>query len=98
MLSDREQRVLRELEQQFLTDDPDFPRSFDTRAQRLGRAHAATSTRFAIVVALAIGTLMLAAGSLAGALAAGALTGLVWLAWRRSTARGDRPPDGDRPA
>jgi DUF3040 family protein len=98
MLNDREQRVLRELEQQFLADDPEFPRSFDTRAQRLGRARGATSTRVALVIALLIGAVMLAAGSLAGALASGALIGLIWLAQRRSAARRDHRPDGDRPA
>jgi hypothetical protein len=94
MPSDREQRVLRELEQQFPADDPEIPRSFDARAPRLG----ATSTRVALVIALLIGAVVLAAGSLAGALASGALIGLIWLARRRSAARRRHRPDGDRPA
>jgi DUF3040 family protein len=98
MLNEHEQRVLRDLERQFLTDDPDFPRSFDTRAKRLGRSPVALSTHLAIVIALVIGATMLAAGSPAGALASIALTGLIWLAWRRTAAHGDRPSDGERPA
>jgi hypothetical protein len=97
MLSDHERRALRELEQQFLTDDPEFPRSFDTRARRLGRTRLATSTYVAMAVALVLGASMLAAGSLAGALACSALTVLVWLAWRQSVARADGPPEGERP-
>jgi hypothetical protein len=94
MLNDHEQRVLRELEQQFLVEDPEFPRSFDTHARRLGRTRVATSTYLAIVVAVVLGVSMLAAGSLGGALATSVLTALVWLAWRRSVVPGGRPPEG----
>ena len=36
MLSDHEWRTLREVERQFLAEDPEFARSFATRAQHLG--------------------------------------------------------------
>ena len=39
MLGDHERKTWRELERQFMADDPEFPRSFDARAQRLGCKH-----------------------------------------------------------
>ena len=70
MLSDHERKTLREVERQFLAEDPEFTRSFDTRAQRLRRRHLdGVSVKIAIVAAVLLGALMLVAGSPSGALA-----------------------------
>ncbi|MHA6797675.1 DUF3040 domain-containing protein (plasmid) [Pseudonocardia bannensis] len=92
MLSDHERKALRELERQFMADDPEFPRSFDARAQRLDRKHLGGSATIAIVVAVLLFALMLAAGSLGGALAFAAGTGLIWLAWQYSNDTRRQPP------
>jgi hypothetical protein len=39
VLNDRERKTLREVERQFLVENPEFTRSFATRAQRLERRH-----------------------------------------------------------
>ncbi|WP_433503703.1 DUF3040 domain-containing protein [Pseudonocardia halophobica] len=87
MLSDNERKTLEELERQFMADDPEFPRLFDVRAQRLDSNHH-FGISFAIAVALVTAalffTVMLATVSLAGALAFAAVTGLIWVAWRHS--------------
>jgi Flp pilus assembly protein TadB len=87
VLSDHERKTLRELERQLMAEDPEFPRSFDAGAHRLGRKHCGVTAGIAITVAVLLFALMLAVGSLGGALAFGAGTGLVWLAWRHSDNR-----------
>lgn len=82
MLSDHERKTLKELERQFMTDDPEFPRSFHAHAKRLDRNHRGMPATVAIVAAVLLCALMLATGSLGGALAFAAVTGLIWLAWR----------------
>jgi hypothetical protein len=92
MLSDHEWDTLREVERQFLTEDPAFTRSFDTRARRLRRRHLdSASVKIAIMVAVLLGALMLMAGSPGGALAFAAATGLIWLAWWHSNDPSRRP-------
>ncbi len=92
MLSDHERRTLRELDGRFLADDPEFPRSFDARAQRLGHTPLGGSATLALAVGVLLCVLMLVAGSLAGALAFAAATGAIWLAWRHSTGSRRQPP------
>lgn len=85
MLNDHERKTLREVELQFLAEDPAFSRSFDTRAQRLQREYVDRApAKIAIVAAILLGALMLLVGSPAGALGFAGMTGLIWLAWRHS--------------
>ena len=51
VLSDHERKTLREFERQFQVEDPEFTRSFGTRAQRLRRRHL-DGAWFQIVAAL----------------------------------------------
>jgi len=81
MLSDHEMRMLRELERRLLDDDPEFPRRFDTRAQRLDRRHLGMPTAVAVVAAVFGGVLLLA-GAPGPALALVTVTGLLGLIWR----------------
>ena len=82
MLSDHELKTLRELERRLLDDDPDFPRSFDTRAQRLGRPRPGLPSITAVAVAVVLGAVLLMAGAPGAALGLVTVTGLLWLAWR----------------
>lgn len=83
MLSDREQQMLRELEDRLAAQYPDFPRSFDVRAQRLGRPRLDGPVRAAIAtVVSALCALMLVTGAPGGAVALATVTGLIWLGWR----------------
>ena len=85
MLSDHEWKTLREVELQFLAEDPEFTRWFDTRARQLRRQHAdSVSATIAMMAAVLLGGLLLVVGSPGGALAFAATTGLIWLAWRHS--------------
>jgi hypothetical protein len=96
VLSDHEWRTLREVERRFLTEDPEFARSFATRAQRLERRHLDGGlAKIAILAAVLLGALMLVAGSPSGALAFAAGAALIWLARRHSNdppGRSIRPP------
>ena len=95
MLSDHEWRTLREVERRFLTEDPEFTRSFATRAQHLGRAQGCVGIKIFLVAAVLLGALMLVAGSPSGALAFAAGAALIWLARRHSNdppGRSIRPP------
>lgn len=83
MLSDHERRTLRELERQLLDDDPGLHRSFDARAQRLGRSPLGLPATIAIAVAMVLGAVLLVAGAPGAALALLTVTGLLWVAWRR---------------
>ena len=85
MLNDHERKTLREVERQFLVEDPEFTRSFATSAQRLERRQLDGGlVKIAIVAAVLLGALMLVAGSPSSALAMAALAGLIWLTRRRS--------------
>ena len=84
MLNDHERKTLREVEHQLLVEDPEFTRSFATRAQRLERRHLDGGlVKIAILAAVLLGALMLVAGSPSGALAFAAVAGLTWLTRRR---------------
>jgi hypothetical protein len=86
VLNDHERKTLREVELQFVAEDPEFAQSFDSRARRLQRKHAdGVSVKIAIMAAILLDALMLVVGSPGGALAFAAVTGLIWLAWRHST-------------
>jgi hypothetical protein len=96
VLNDHERKTLREVERQFLVEDPEFARSFATRAQRLERRHLDGGlVKIAILAAVLLGALMLVAGSPSGALAFAAGAALIWLARRHSNdppGRSIRPP------
>ena len=99
MLNDHERKTLREVERQFLVEDPEFTRSFATRAQRLERRHLDGGlVKIALVAAVLLGALMLVAGSPSGALAFAAVAGLIWLARQHSNDTRSRsrrqPPTG----
>ena len=89
MLNEHEQRTLHELECQFVAEDPQFPRSFASRAQRLDRNRLKMSTIVAITVSVVLCSFMLVAGSPGGALAFAVATWLVWWAWSKSHRRND---------
>jgi hypothetical protein len=82
VLSDRERETLREVERGLLTDDPDFARSFAARAQDLPRRKGGVGNKIFLASGFLLSTLVLAAGSLAGAAAFAVTTVLVWMAWR----------------
>ena len=83
MLSDHEQERLRALERPFRAEDPEFTRSFDTRARHLRRQHGdSVSLKIGIVAAVLLGALLLLAGSPGGAPAFAAAVGLIWLVRR----------------
>ena len=85
MLNDHERKTLREVERQFLVEDPEFTRSFATRAQHLETQHQdGVGIKIFLVAAVLLGALMLVAGSPSGALAFAAGAGLIWLARQHS--------------
>lgn len=94
MLSDRERKTLRELQSQFDAEDPDFSRSFDDglRHSTYSLQWAYTKPRWmyttAIVVAVALGVLMMVARSPGTALLFAALATMVLMVRRRR----DDPP------
>ena len=93
MLNDHERETLREVERQFLVEDPEFTRSFATRAQRLERRHLDGGlVKIAIVAAVLLGALMLVAGSPGGAVAFAAGAALIWLARQHSNDTRSRSP------
>lgn len=92
MLSDHEWKTLREVEHRMLTEDPEFTRSFDTRAQRLRDRSDRWGLRIFIVIGLLLSALTLATGSLSGAMAFAFTTGLIWVAWRFSVATDPQAP------
>ena len=98
MLNDHERKTLREVERQFQVEDPEFTRSFDTRAQRLRRRHLDGAWfQISIVAALLLGALMLVAGLPGAALAFAAVAGLTWLTrrrWNGAPDRSMRRPEG----
>jgi hypothetical protein len=81
VLNDHERKTLREVEQQFMAEDPEFTRAFEARQTRLSRRPHRLSATIAIVVATLLTAQMLVTGSLAGALAFATVTGLLWVAW-----------------
>lgn len=81
MLSDREREVLREVERRILTEDPEFARRFDARAQRLAHRAGGPGIKIFVLAGLLLSALVLVAGSLGGAVAFAVATGLIWLVW-----------------
>jgi hypothetical protein len=91
MLSERERERLRDIERRFQVEDPEFAQSFQARErvrqddrERWGYHERRAAAKIAVLVAVLLGSLMLVAGSLSGAFAVAAATGLVWVAWRNS--------------
>ncbi|TWF80469.1 DUF3040 family protein [Pseudonocardia hierapolitana] len=91
MLSDRERETLREVERRLLIEDPEFARYFKARAQRLPHPADGLGIKIFLIAGLLISALVLVAGSLGGAAAFAAATGLIWLTWRWA-GRMDQPP------
>ena len=92
MLSDHERKTLREVERQFIAEDPEFNRAFEARQTRLSRHPHRLGAGIAVVVAALFTAFLLVAGSLAGALAFAVATGLIWVAWRHSADTERRAP------
>ena len=90
MLNDHERKSLRELEQRFMAEDPEFTRSFEARQARLSRHPRRRGSRIALVAGMLLVGLLLIAGSLAGALVVAVTAGMVWMAWRYPDAPGRR--------
>ena len=83
MLDDYERNSLREVERRLLSEDPEFARAFDARAQRLSRASlVGVGIKIFLMGGLLVSALVLTAGSLSGAVMFAIATGLIWLAWR----------------
>ncbi|MGQ0716352.1 MAG: DUF3040 domain-containing protein [Pseudonocardiales bacterium] len=85
MLSDHERKTLREVERQFMLEDPGFAQSFDTDAQHLHRDSPGLprwAYTILLVISSTLGLILLVAGSLSGALTFAVVTGLIWAAWR----------------
>jgi hypothetical protein len=93
MLNDHERNTLREFERRLLSEDPEFARSFDARAQRLASASPpGVGIKIFLVGGLLLSALVLVAGSLSGAVAIAVATGLVWLVWRLGPDIDRQPP------
>ncbi|GAY12168.1 DUF3040 domain-containing protein [Pseudonocardia sp. N23] len=87
MLEDHEQQKLHAFERQFMAEDPQFMRSFTSRAQRLDRTRSTGSMIVAVTVTVVLCSLTLGAGSPSGAVAFAVGIWLVWWAWRDSHRR-----------
>ena len=86
MLNDHEQKTLREVECQFLAEDPQFTRAFEARQARLSRHPHRLGASLAVVVAALLTAFLLVAGSPGSALVVATTTGLIiWAVWHRST-------------
>lgn len=85
MLDDYERDALREVEWQLAIDDPDFVQNFDRYQERMAdRSRQRRGARIALAITLVLCTLLLLAGSPAGALAVAMTSAMVWLTWRYS--------------
>lgn len=82
MLSDHEQRTLRELEASITAEDPRFARSLHDRQEHMSRGRRQLTSRIVFVIAAVLGLGALVAGSVAGAAALVAATVLAWSMWR----------------
>lgn len=83
MLSDHEQRALRELEGQLTADDPKFARSFDTHAPSTGHSFLKTLAVIGIVAAIVlVAFILLVTGATALVFGLAVVTGLIWVSWR----------------
>jgi hypothetical protein len=87
VLDDNEQETLREVERCLLAEDPEFVNGFQARQSDLRRRSYRLGTAIAIVVALLLVGLMLAAGSVGGAVLWAGATAVVWGLWRRSAGK-----------
>ncbi|MHA6793920.1 DUF3040 domain-containing protein [Pseudonocardia bannensis] len=87
MLSDRERKVLHEIQRRLLIEDPGLVRSFDAVGPRPGRAPTGLEQRAytsLLVITATFAVVLLAAGSLTGALTLAAMAALLWKASHRS--------------
>jgi Protein of unknown function (DUF3040) len=87
VLDDNERETLREVERRLLAEDPEFVNEFQTHQSHLQRRTHRRGAAVAIVIALLIAGLMLAAGSVGGAVLWASATAVVWGMWRRSAVK-----------
>jgi Protein of unknown function (DUF3040) len=90
VLDDHEQESLRDVERGLRAEDPAFVHDFQSRQAKLRGRTVGKGTVIAIVVALLLGGLMLAAGSVGGAILWVVATAVVWAVWRASVNRKQR--------
>ncbi len=99
VLSDHEQRTLREIQRQLVLDDPDFERTFRAVAASAPDPSAVppAELRWAytaiIVIAISLATVSLLAGSIGGTLAFSVVAGSMWFAQRLGKAATQRETD-----
>jgi hypothetical protein len=91
VLSDRERETLREVERRLLIEDPAFARTFTARAQRLPHPTTGLGIKIFLITGLLLSALVLVAGSIGGAVAFAAATGLIWVTWRWAGEPDQRP-------
>jgi hypothetical protein len=82
VLNDHERETLREVERQFLAEDPVFARAFEARQTRMSRHPRRLGARIALVAAALLTAFLLVAGSLGSALVVAVVTGLIWVVLR----------------
>lgn len=87
MLSDHEQRTLRELEASITAEDPRLARSLRQRQEHMPRRRRQLADRTVFIIAAVLGFGALLVGSVVGAAALLTATMLTWAMWR-STDRG----------
>jgi hypothetical protein len=81
MLDDNDRKTLREVERRFLTDDPEFARSFHEQLREQPSAPAGSNGKIAVVAALLFSAFLLLAGFPGGALACLMTTAAVCAMW-----------------
>lgn len=90
MLSDHERETLREVERQFLAEDPGFTRAFQARQTRMSRRPHRLGARTGLVTAALLTMFLLVAGSLGSALVVAVVTGLIWVVLHHPTSTNRR--------
>lgn len=102
MLSDHERETLREVERQFLTEDPGFTRAFEARQTRMSRRPHRLGARIGLVTSALLTMFLLVAGSLGSALVVAVVTGLIWVVLHHPAGTSWRTPwparEGERPS
>ena len=79
MLSDHERETLRDVERQFLAEDPEFAGAFEASQTRISRRPHRLGGRIALVAAALLIAFLLVAGSLGSALVVAVVTGMIWV-------------------
>ena len=92
MLSDHERETLREVERQFLAEDPGFAHAFEARQTRMSRRPHRWGARIALVTAALLTAFLVVAGSLGSALVVAVVAGLIWVVSHHPAGTGWRTP------